>query len=113
MILLVSWRHGWGGSYTWSVGMEGYRLFSKDRQGRWGGDVALYVNDQLECMELGLGMDEELTDSLWIRIKGRAATGDILVGVCYRPPGQEDQADEALSRQIRAYSRSQTLILTG
>ncbi|GAB0186659.1 hypothetical protein GRJ2_001131200 [Grus japonensis] len=54
----------WDGSYDWSVGMEGYRLFRKDRQGRQGGDVALYVNDQLECMELHLGMDEEPTKSL-------------------------------------------------
>ena len=78
--------------------MEGYRLFRKDRQGRRGEGVSLYVSDPLECMELHLGMDEELTESLRVRIKGRAGTGDIIVGVCYRPPDQEDQADEALYR---------------
>jgi len=62
--------------------MEGYRLFKKVRQGRRGGGVALYVNDQLECTEIHLGMDEELTESLWVRIKGRTETGDIIVGVC-------------------------------
>ena len=41
-------------------------------------------------MELCLEMDEELTESLWVRIKGKAGTGDIVVGVCYRPPNQED-----------------------
>ena len=70
--------------------MEGYRLFRKDRQGRRGGGVTLSVNDQLKCMERCLGMYEELTKSLWDRIKGRAGTGDIIVGVCYRPPDQED-----------------------
>ncbi|GAB0193035.1 hypothetical protein GRJ2_001768800 [Grus japonensis] len=64
----------WDGSYDWSVGMEGYRLFRKDRQGRQGGGVALYVNDQLQCMELHLGMNEEPTESLWVRIKGRTGT---------------------------------------
>ena len=53
-------------------GMEGYRLFRKDRQGRGRGAVTFYVDDQLECMELHLGMDEEPTKSLWVRIKGRA-----------------------------------------
>jgi len=48
------------------------------------------VNDQLECMEIHLGMDEEPTESLWISIKERAGTGDIIVGVCYRPPDEED-----------------------
>ncbi|GAB0178597.1 hypothetical protein GRJ2_000325000 [Grus japonensis] len=103
----------WDSSYDWSVGMEGYRLFRKDRQGRRGGGVTLYINDQLECMELHLGMDEEPTESLWVRIKGRAGAGDIIVGVCYRPPGQGDRADEALYRQIGAASRSQALVLMG
>ncbi|GAB0203333.1 hypothetical protein GRJ2_002798900 [Grus japonensis] len=103
----------WNGSYDWSVGMEGYRLFRKDRQGRGGGGVTLYVNDQLECMELHLGMDEELTESFWVRIKGRAGAGDILVGVCYRSPYQEDRAEEALYRQIGAASHSQALVLMG
>ena len=93
--------------------MEGYRLFRKDRQGRRGGGVLLYVNDQLECMELRLGMDEEPTERLWVRIKGRAGTGDIIVGICYRPPDQEDRADEALYRQTGAVSRSQALVIMG
>jgi len=93
--------------------MEGYKLFGKDRRGRRGGGVALYVNDQLECMKLRLGMDEEPIKSLWVKIKGRARTGDIIVGVCYRPSDKEDQADKALYRQTGAASCSQALILMG
>ncbi|PKU29971.1 hypothetical protein llap_19724 [Limosa lapponica baueri] len=92
----------WYGSYEWSVGMEGYRLFRKDRLGRQGGGVALYVNDQPESMELHLGMDEDPTESLWIRIKGSTGAGDVTVGVCYRTPDQGDREDEALYRQIGA-----------
>ncbi|GAB0202998.1 hypothetical protein GRJ2_002765400 [Grus japonensis] len=58
-------------------------------------------------------MDEEPTESLWVRIKGRAGAGDIIAGVCYRPPDQGDQADEALYRQVGAASRSQALVLMG
>ena len=36
------------------------------------------------------GMDEELTGSLWVRIKERTGKRDIIVGVCYRPPDQEE-----------------------
>ncbi|GAB0205350.1 hypothetical protein GRJ2_003000600 [Grus japonensis] len=97
----------WDGSYDWSVGMK------EDRQGRRGGGVALYVNDQLECMEIYLGMDEELTETLWVRIKGSAGAGDIIAGVCYRPPDQGDRADEAVCRQIGAGSHSQALDLMG
>ncbi|GAB0209359.1 hypothetical protein GRJ2_003401600 [Grus japonensis] len=113
VLLVTIIKTWWDSSYDCSVGMEGYRLFRKDRQGRRGGGVALYVNDQLECMELHLGMDEEPTKSLWVRIKGRAGAGDIIVGVCYRPPDQGDRADEALYRQIGAASCSQALVLMG
>jgi len=93
--------------------MGGYRLFRKDRQGRRGGSVALYVKDQLECMELRLGLDEEPMESLWVKIKGRTGLGDITVGVCYRPPDQDEQADEALYRQTGEASRSKELVLMG
>ena len=39
-------------------------------------------------MELHLGIDEELTESLWV--KEKAGEGDIMVGVCYRLPDKED-----------------------
>lgn len=46
--------------------------------GRTGRDTrrgdTLYINDQSECMELHLGMEEELTENSWIRVKGRAGT---------------------------------------
>ncbi|GAB0204729.1 hypothetical protein GRJ2_002938500 [Grus japonensis] len=64
-------------------------------------------------MEFCLGMDEELTESLWVRIKGRAGTGDTIVGVCYRPPDQDDRAGEALYKQIGAASCSKALVLMG
>jgi len=78
--------------------MEGYRLFMKNMEGRQGGGVTLCVNDRLECMEVCLRMDSELTKTLWVWIKGRAGIGNIIVRVCYRLANQEDQADDALYR---------------
>jgi len=103
----------WDSSHDWSIGMGGYRLLRKDRQGTRGGRVTLYVKDQLECMELCLGFDEEPTESLWVKIQGRAGTGDIIVGVCYRPPDQNERADEAFYRQIGETSHSKALVLMG
>lgn len=39
-------------------------IFRKEKKGRKGGGVALYVIEHLEHMEFCLGMDEELTESL-------------------------------------------------
>jgi len=54
----------WDNSHDWHAVMDVYRLFRKDRSTRRGGGVALYVREQLECIELGLGANEERIESL-------------------------------------------------
>jgi len=104
----------WDSSHAWHAVMDGYSLFRKDRPTRRGGGVALYVREQLECIELGRGANEERFESLWVRIKGQAHTSDITVGVYYRPPDQEEEeVDEAFYRQLQAASQSQALVLMG
>ena len=61
------------------------------QEGQAGGHVTHYVKDQLECMELCLGMDEELAKSLWC--KGKTELGEITVAGCSRPPDREEQMD--------------------
>lgn len=41
----------WNKSHDWSVGMDGYRLFWSDRQGRQGGGegVALNEKERFDC----------------------------------------------------------------
>ena len=53
------------------------------------------------------------TESSWVRTEEKTGKGGIVAGICYRPPDQEEQADEALYRQIGAALRSQALVLTG
>ncbi|GAB0206526.1 hypothetical protein GRJ2_003118200 [Grus japonensis] len=103
----------WDSSHDWNAVMDGYVLFRKDRPARRGGGVALYVREQLECIELCLGMDEERVESLWVRMKGQANMGDTVVGDYYRPPDQEEEVDEAFYRQVEVASQSQALVLMG
>lgn len=44
------------------------------------------MREQLECVELHLGMNAEQVESLLERIKGWDNIGDTVVGVYYRPP---------------------------
>jgi len=64
-------------------------------------------------MELCLEMDGQPTESLWVRIKEEKGKGDIIVGVCYRPPDHKEQVDEALYRQLEEASNSQAVVLVG
>ena len=61
--------------------MEGYRLFRRERQGRQGGDVALYVRERFDCTALTVTGD--VVQSLWMRIRWMENKGDVAVGVYY------------------------------
>ncbi|XP_073188209.1 uncharacterized protein [Lepidochelys kempii] len=102
----------WDNSYDWSTVMDGYKLFRKDRQGRKGGGVALYVREQYDCSELRYETAEK-PECLWIKFRSVCNKSDVVVGVCYRPPDQGDEVDEAFFRQLTEATRSHALILMG
>lgn len=58
-----------------------------------------------------LGIGDELTKNLWVSIKERTGTGDIVVRVCYSLSDQEEQVVEAFQRQLKAASHFQVLVL--
>ena len=105
----------WDSLHDCNAVMDGYRLFRKGRPARRGGGVALYVREQLECIELCLGVEGEQVESLWVKNKGQANMGDTVVGICYRPHDQEEVVvvDEAFYRQLEVASQSQALVLVG
>lgn len=55
-------------------------------------------------------MDDEPTESLWMRIKDWTNTGDIVEGIWCRPPDQEKQVHEAFCGQLEVALRSQALM---
>ncbi|KAK4825574.1 LOW QUALITY PROTEIN: hypothetical protein QYF61_000573 [Mycteria americana] len=98
-------------SHNWSAAMDGYKLFRRDRRGRRGGGVALYVRECLDSLELDDGDDR--VECLWVRIRGKANKADIVVGLCYRPPNQDEETDELFYKQLGEASRSLALVLVG
>lgn len=64
--IVESW---WDKSHNWNAGIEGYELFRRDRQGRKGRCVALYVREWIDCEEIPLRNGHGQVESLWERIK--------------------------------------------
>ena len=69
------------------------------------------MREQQEGTMFYVAMGEKPNEGWWVKIKEQTGMGDILGGVCYRPPDQEEQADEALHRQRGAASHLQALVL--
>jgi len=93
----------WDDSHDWSAAMDGYKLFRRHRQGRRGGGVGLYVRQCLDSIELN-GSDDKV-ECLWVRMRGKANKADILLGVCYRPPNQDEEVDETFYKWLAEVSQ--------
>ena len=52
--LAVTPETWWDHSHDWSVVIDGYKLFRKDRQGGKGGGVTFYIKDCFDVEELGV-----------------------------------------------------------
>ncbi|PKU44320.1 rna-directed dna polymerase from mobile element jockey-like [Limosa lapponica baueri] len=101
----------WDNGHDWNAAMNGYKLLRRNRQGRRGRGVALYIRECFDCIELDSRDDE--VECLWVRMKGKANKGDCVLGVCYRPPNWDEQVDEAFYKRLAEVSQLPALVLVG
>ncbi|KAM9590842.1 uncharacterized protein ACIBXB_005891 [Morphnus guianensis] len=97
--------------HDWSAALDGYKLFRRDRQGRRGSGVALYVRECFDSTELQ-NCDDKV-ECLWVRMRGKANKADIVLGVCYRPPDQVEETDETFYKRLAVVSELCALVLEG
>lgn len=64
--------------------IDGYTLFRRDRAGRRGGGVAMYVNNRLHATVWLSPNDESIYELLWVRVQN--SKRDVLIGALYHPP---------------------------
>ncbi|KAJ7398468.1 hypothetical protein BTVI_124379 [Pitangus sulphuratus] len=86
-------------------------ISSSEGTDKEGEAVALNLRECFDCLELKDSDDQ--VECLWVRISGKANKANILVGVCYRPPNQDEEADEIFYKQLPDASRLPALILVG
>ncbi|KAJ7419281.1 hypothetical protein BTVI_26056 [Pitangus sulphuratus] len=54
-----------------------------------------------------------MIESLCVRIKGRTNNADVIVGVYYRSPRQDDDTDELFLEELKNTPKSTALVLMG
>ena len=99
----------WDDSYDCTAAVDGYKLFRRDRQGRRGSGVALYVRECFGCIELSYFDDK--VKCLWVSTRGKSNKADILLGVCYRPPNQDEEVDKTFYKHLTEVSKFLALVL--
>lgn len=89
---------GWGDFHHWSAARDGCKHLRRDRQGRRGGGVALYIRECSVCMELRNSDDE--VECPWVRKGGRLTRQTSWLGVSYSPPNQDEEADDRFCERL-------------
>lgn len=82
----------------WTLSWMPISFLGKNRPSRRGGSIALYVREQLECIEIHLGMNDICGWELRCRLIGG-------------PLDQEEEVDVVFYRQLEVVSQSQALVL--
>lgn len=73
--------------------------------------MALYISEAFDS--IGIETRDSEVECLWVRIRGKANKGDILLGICYRPLSQEEEVDKLFYKQLEDVSGSPALALAG
>ena len=71
--------------------------------------LALYVRDCFDCTEINSCDDK--VECLSIKMEGKTNKADILLGVCYRPPNQDEEVDEVFYKRLAEVSQMLALLL--
>ena len=64
------------------LGMTGYVMFRKDRIGRRGGGVILYIKESIQAYEIKLEKEAEYEEAVWCNLVTGNST--LIVGLVYR-----------------------------
>ena len=91
------------------LGMTGYVMFRKDRLGRRGGGVILYIKESIQADEIKLEKEAECEEAVWCNIVTGNST--LTVGLVYRSPNIYIEENEKIHNAIKEVSKRDCIIM--
>ena len=90
--------------------LEGYVMFRKDRIGRRGGGVLLYIKDTIPAYEVQLQEEADCNEAIWCNLVTTGHT-TVIIGVVYRCPNITKQNNENIHNAINEVSKGDCIIM--
>ena len=91
------------------LGLEGYVMFRKDRMGRRGGGVVLYIKETIPAYEVQLQEEADCNEAIWCKLVTGHTT--VTIGVVYRCPNISKQNNEKIHNAISEVSKGDCIIV--
>ena len=91
------------------LGLEGYVMFRKDRMGRRGRGVLLYIKETIPTYEVQLQEEADCNEAIWCKLVTGHTT--VTIGVVYRCPNITKENNEKIHNAISEVSKGDCIIM--
>ena len=91
------------------LGLEGYVMFRKDRMGKRGGGVLLYIKETIPAYEVQLHEEADCNEAIWCKLVTGHTT--VTIGVVYRCPNITKENNDKIHNAISEVSKGDCIIM--
>ena len=91
------------------LGLTGYIMFRRDRIGRRGGGVILYVKESIQAYEIKLEREAGYDEAVWRKIV--SGNSKITIGLVYRSPNINEEDNTKIQNAIKEVSKGECIIM--
>ena len=91
------------------LGLTGYVMFRKDRIGRRGGGVILYVKESIQAYEIKLEREAGCDEAVWCKIV--SGNSKLTIGLIYRSPNINEEDNTKIKNAIKEVSKGECIIM--
>ena len=84
-------------------------MFRKDRMGRRGGGVLLYIKENIPAYEVQLSEEADYNEAIWCKLVTGHTT--VTIGVVYRCPNITKLNNEKIHNAISEVSKGDSIIM--
>ena len=91
------------------LGLTGYVMFRKDRIGRRGGGVILYVKESIQAYEIKLEREADCDEAVWCKIV--SGNSKLTIGLVYRSPNINEEDNTKIKNAIKEVSKGECIIM--
>ena len=89
--------------------LTGYVMFRRDRIGRRGGGVILYVKESIQAYEIKLESEADYDEAVWCKIV--AGNSKLTIGLVYRSPNINEEDNTKIQNAIKEVSKGEFIIM--
>ena len=91
------------------LGLAGYIMFRRDRIGRRGGGVILYVKESIQAYEIKLEKEADYDEAVWCKIV--SGNSKLIIGLVYQSPNINEEDNTKIQNAIKEVSKGECIIM--